>query len=108
MSYDPVHRPSPLNLNEGTRHILKQEFNLLKEHLYSLEIFTSNTLLRIKEKKTHIMKFSFSRQTDFPAELMINGFNDKLAVVRETKLIGIILTNDLKWAGLQSRTSNNP
>ena len=55
---------------------MKPDFNQLQEQLDSLEIFTRDKLLRIKEKKTHIMKFSFTRTTDFPPELMINGFND--------------------------------
>ena len=45
------------------------------------------------------MKFSFSRKNVFPPELMIYEFNDQIAAVRGTKLLGIILTDDLKWAG---------
>jgi hypothetical protein len=44
------------------------------------------------------MKFNFSRTNDFPPELTIKGFNDQLDVISETKLLGIMLTNDLKWA----------
>ena len=45
------------------------------------------------------MKFNFSRTNDFPPELDIDGFNERLEVVSETKLLGLILTNDLKWGG---------
>ena len=96
---DPVHRPSPLNYNERTRHVLPLESNFLQEELNSLETFTSKKLLRIKEKKTNVMTFNFSRSQDFPPELAISGFNDQIEVISETKLLGIILTNDLKWAG---------
>ena len=44
------------------------------------------------------MKFNFARDTDFPPELVINGFKDQIEVIHETKLLGIILTEDLKWA----------
>ena len=54
--------------------------------------------MRIKESKTNLIKFTFTRKYDFPPELVIRGFNDQLAVVRETKLLGIIITCDLKWA----------
>ena len=30
--------------------------------------------------------------------MSINGFKDQLAVISETKLLEVILTNDLKWA----------
>ena len=44
------------------------------------------------------MKFNFSRTQDFPPELKIKGFNDQVEVIGETKLLGIILSDDLKWA----------
>ena len=44
------------------------------------------------------MKFGFSRLYDFPPELVIRGFNNQLEIVTETKLLGLIITNDLKWA----------
>ena len=34
---------------------------------------------------------------DFPPELKIEGFKENLKVIKETKLLGIILTDDLKW-----------
>ena len=49
--------------------------------------------MRIKEKKTNLMKFNFSRTNDFPPELVIDGFNEKFEVVTETKLLGLILTD---------------
>ena len=61
-----------------------------------LEMFTSEKLLKIKEKKTNIMKFNFSRKQNFPPEMSISGFKDQIAIISETKLLGIILTNDLK------------
>ena len=43
------------------------------------------------------MKFNFSQNLDFPPELSIAGFKENLALVKETKLLGIIVTDDLKW-----------
>ena len=94
---DPVDRAMPLNFNERTKQILKGEFNNLQEDLDILKVFTSDKLLRIKEKKTNVIKFNFSRNNDFPPELAIGGFSNQLEVISETKLLGIILTNDLKW-----------
>ena len=94
---DPVDRPRPLNYNERTRQVLAGSNNQLQSDLLNLHEFTSNKLMKIKEKKTHIMKFNFSKAHDFPPEFDIPGFHDELTVVRETKLLGVMVTNDLKW-----------
>ena len=72
--------------------------NLLQEQLHSLNVFTKEKLLRIKEKKSNLMKFNFSRNYDFPPEFTIDGFYKELEVVKETKLLGVMLTDNLKWA----------
>ena len=94
---DPVNRAMPLNFNERTRQILNPELNVLQEDLDCLKQFTSRKLLKIKEKKTNVMKFNFARNQDFPPELNIDGFSNQLEVVGATKLLGIMLTDDLKW-----------
>ena len=66
--------------------------------LDNLKNFTTNNLMNIKEKKTNVIKFNFTRNYDFPPELFIDGFQDQLKVITETKLLGVILTSDLKWA----------
>ena len=45
-----------------------------------------------------MIKFNFSRNYDFPPELVVNGFNDQLQVINEAKLLGIMIASDLKWA----------
>ena len=71
--------------------------NPLQNHLDDLKEFADRKLLKIKEKKTNIMKFNFSRNYDFPPELTIEGFSNKLEVVKETKLLGVMITDDLRW-----------
>ena len=68
------------------------------EELSYLRMFASDNLMKIKEKKTNVMKFNFSRSYDFPPELSIEGFTEKLEVVNQTKLLGVMLTSDLKWS----------
>ena len=94
---DPVERPRPLAYNERTQQILLADENPLQEQLNSLKIFTTQNLMKIKEKKTTIIKFNFSRTNDFPPELQIEGFEKQLQVVNQTKLLGIMLTSDLRW-----------
>ena len=89
----------PLTYDERTKQVLDTQANQLQNDLDSLESFTNKKMLKIKEKKTNVMKFNFSKANDFPPELRVNGFKDQLEVMSETKLLGVIVTNDLKWSG---------
>ena len=66
--------------------------------LFDLELFADWKHLKLKEKKTNVMKFNFSHNLDFPPEMYVSSFENEIEVVSETKLLGVILTNDLKWA----------
>ena len=94
---DPVDRPRPFTFNERSSHILPTDDNLMQDQLESLHRFATGKLLRIKEKKLNVMKFNFSKSYDFPPELTISGFKQQLEVVNETRLLGVIITSDLKW-----------
>ena len=84
---DPVDRPRPLTFNERTSHILPTDDNLMQDQLESLHRFATGKLLRIKEKKSNVMKFNFSKSYDFPPELAISGFKQQLEVMNETRLL---------------------
>ena len=88
----------PLTFNERTNQVLTIENKLMQEELDNLAEFTDKKYLKIQEKKTNVMKFNFSKNHDFRPELMIGGFKDNLEVITETKLLGIMLSDDLKWA----------
>ena len=94
---DPVVRPRLFNFNERTGHVLAAEDNFLQDDLNSLHAYSSEKMLKIKESKTQIMKFNSAKTLDFPPELYIEGFSDLLEVTRETKLLGLMVTDDLKW-----------
>ena len=96
--FDPVNRPQPLNHCERNGMILPFSSNPLHDALMDLKDFTDKKLMRIKEKKTNVMKFNFSHKYDFPPEILIEGFKNHLDVVQQTKLLGVILSDDLKWA----------
>ena len=93
----PAERAMPLTYNQRTGHILSPEYNTLQEDLLSLENFASSKQSKIKESKTQVMKFNFSKNYDFPPELNLDGFEDSLKVINETKLLGVMVTDDLKW-----------
>ena len=94
---DPVIRPRPLNYSERTQQVLQMTDNEFQNALNELHTFVSSKHMIIKEKKTEIMKFNFATSIDFPPEFSINGFHENLMVRNETKILGIILTDDLKW-----------
>ena len=75
-------RPRPLELFEHTG--------------YQLEAFTDQNLMVINQKKTQIMCFNFQTSLKFPPIFYV-GDSAPLEIVNETKLLGIILTDDLKW-----------
>ena len=52
--------------------------------------------MKINSKKSKVILFNKSRNWDFPPEV---GFSDKqnLEVVSDMKLVGVIITSDLRW-----------
>ena len=52
--------------------------------------------MKVNPKKTKVISFNKSRQHDFPPEM---HFSDKtiLDVVPDIKLVGVIVSSDLKW-----------
>ena len=96
-SIDTTDRPRPLEFFEHTGYSLSPHNNQLQEDLDNLKTFTDENLMVINQKKTHIMKFNFRKSLDFPP---IFSFGDGpcLEIVQQTKLVGIIISDDLKWS----------
>ena len=51
--------------------------------------------MRINCSKTKLMLFNKSRTADIQPELYVN--ETRIDMVEETKLLGVVLTSDLKW-----------
>ena len=49
----------------------------------------------LNQKKTKVMIFNFTDKYKFTTKLELNG--EILDVVKEAKLLGVIITDDLKW-----------
>ena len=94
--HDHIDRPRPLQYHERTGHILHPTHNQLQVDLNELKSFTDNNLMVINQKKTQIMSINFSKSLDFPPEMTIGNFGF-LDVVKHTKLVGIVVSDDLKW-----------
>ena len=95
---DPVNRPLPPKFDERYGTILPTN-NLMQTDLDSLAEFAVQKELLVKERKTYVMKFNFKRNYDFPPDLKMQNFDNELQVIDRTKLLGIVISNDLKWDG---------
>ena len=93
---DQTYRQRPLTFDQRNSTVLPPD-NVLQADLKSLYQFTTRKQMKIKESKTNIIKFNFSRNHDFPAEFIIPGFHEKVTEIEETKLLGIMLSSDLRW-----------
>ena len=51
--------------------------------------------MNLNEKKTTNMVFNFTKDCQFTTEISLQ--NAKLEIIDKTKLLGRIITNDLKW-----------
>ena len=69
----------------------------LKSQTYLNEIkeWTDNQKMVLNEKKTKVMIFNFTDNYKFTTKLSLNNTN--LEIVQKTKLLGVVLTDDLKW-----------
>ena len=93
---DPVQRAQPLTYHERTQQILPPENNLLQYYLEDTESFAIENKMQINSKKTKVISFNKSRKFDFPIEVYLSNMKH-LEVIPETKLLGVIISDDLRW-----------
>ena len=89
---DPT-RPVPYHLRTG--HFLPAGNSLVHEQLWRLERYAEEHQMRINSSKTKLMLFSESRTVDIQPEFYVNG--EEIQMVDKFKLLGVVLTSDLKW-----------
>ena len=65
-----------------------------QDHLNSISKWTEKQKMRLNIKKTKSMIFNFSRKHQFTTQLSVNS--ESVEIVREAKLLGTIITDDLK------------
>ena len=66
-----------------------------QEYLTTIKEWTEKQRMILNQKKTKAMIFNFTEDYQFSTRLNLNGEN--LEVVSETKLLGVMITDDLKW-----------
>ena len=66
-----------------------------QQYLEKITDWTQNQKMILNQKKTKLMIFNFTEKYKFGTRLTLNGEN--LEIVDKAKLLGVIITNDLKW-----------
>ena len=71
--------------------------NSLKSQMYLDKInqWTEGNLMELNEKKTKSIIFNFSKNYQFKTNLILK--KQEVEVINETKLLGLIITSDLRW-----------
>ena len=84
----------PSNVPVHNQIILPQNLKS-QQYLDKINAWTKKQKMKLNEKKTQNMIFNFSKKGQFTTNLEVN--EQSLEVVNEVRLLGTILTNDLKW-----------
>ena len=87
-----MHVPSDIPSNNG---FIPSENLHTKNYIENINQWTKKQKMRLNFAKSKLMIFNPSRKYQFTTRLEINGQN--LEVIEKTRLLGTILTNDLKW-----------
>lgn len=66
-----------------------------QEWLDEINIWTVNKKMKVNEAKPKNMIFNFTQKYQFSTRLSIN--DKPIEVIKSTKLLGTIVTDDLKW-----------
>jgi hypothetical protein len=85
----------PLNYHERTEHRLKEGCSEVEKQLTELEEYAAIHEMKINQNKTKLMLFNPCKLYDFQPEMIMDGV--RIEVVNEMKLLGVIITEDLKW-----------
>ena len=95
---DPNPNPMrPLNFHDRTGHFLPKENCEISVQLEKLTNFVEEHEMRINTQKTKVMLFNTARIRDFSPQVALEDGGEALELVEQVKLLGIIITSDMKW-----------
>ena len=96
LEIEQIDRQKPLNYRERTNHVVPAQNNLLQAYLKDTQRYAIENKMIINKKKTQVMIFNKSRKCDFPPKIKFDD-GEQLEVIPETKLLGVIISEDLSW-----------
>ena len=96
LEIDQREKVKPLNFHERTGHFLPQEKCKTQSKVNEILEFTKDNELRIYSTKSKKMLFNRSKTYDFMPEIKISN-KEEAEVVSEMKLLGVVISSDMKW-----------
>ena len=84
----------PSDMPDHKKYIPKENLKS-QEYLTKIKQWTDKQKMILNEQKTKVMIFNYTENYQFGTRLELNGQN--LDVVKQAKLLGVVITNDLKW-----------
>ena len=94
---EDTHQVRPLTFHRRTGHKLKENHNSLQMHLDRFMEFIKSNEFQVNEKKSSVMMFRRSKLADFHPVMKIHEEGEELELVRESKILGFMLSDSLKW-----------
>ena len=91
---DGDNRPQPGSYHAWTGHVLKPSNSKVFDQLNNIEHYANENGMKLNHKKTKLMVFNEAKTKDFMPSFVMNG--NELDVVEETKLLGVVITSDMK------------
>ena len=91
-------RPRPDQFHARTGHVMpnQMENSRVMKQLAKTQQYAQDNDMKINLKKTKAMLFNPCTSIDFVPELVID--DQEIEVVEEMRLLGIIITSDMKWS----------
>ena len=84
----------PSNIPSHNQFI-PSNFVKTQEYLKEINVWTESKKMQLNQKKTKSLIFNFTKDKQFTTDLKLKG--ETVEIVREAKLLGVIITSDLKW-----------
>ena len=98
-------RQLPDNYHARTGHSLKPECSKVYKQIVKVDQYAAVNDMKINTRKTKFMVFSNSRIFDF--EPSFHLASEEIKLVEEMKILGVVLSSDLKWnANTQNIVTN--
>ena len=85
----------PLSYHNRTQQVLPEGASQVQKQLTELSEYAKENEMRVNKRKTKVMLFNTARKHVFTPALQIS--EEMLEVSEEMKLLGVKITNDLKW-----------
>ena len=84
-----------LKYHDRIEQVLNAQHSQVQTQLNELSCYAQTNRMKINHKKLKVMLPNTSNKNDFSPELKIDAV--LLEMVKELKLLGVIVTSDLKW-----------